>query len=440
MIVAVWLGFVTPVSAGVVRYEGEIDGAKYRVMVPSNWNGTLVLWSHGTYGSAPSRIALTSQPATEDYLLARGYALGASSFRTVVGWSIEDGLRDQVKLLDWFKRTIGHPRRTISAGESVGGMTATALAERNPQWFDGVMALCGPFAGGIAFWNTNLDLMFALRTLLDADFDLVRIRDPQANQTKVFTLIDGAMKGDKATRARVALASALADLPGWFDPTKPRPTSLDEQVDWLGFWARYYKSGTAGVARSDMERWAGGNPSWNTGVDYRTVLARSSEFGLVKQVYAAAGLNIDKDLDRLAQAPRVTPDPKAVGYLARTSVPFGVNPWPVVTLHNVADGATPLSNDRVYADRVWNPDNLRQYQINRPGHCTFTASEEITAFQSLIRRLDSGRWSATDPASLNTAASGHGPEAQLIFSQLTDEFLPARPAFAPHRPGSFPRA
>nr|WP_042195412.1 hypothetical protein [Kibdelosporangium sp. MJ126-NF4]CEL21990.1 hypothetical protein [Kibdelosporangium sp. MJ126-NF4]CTQ92770.1 hypothetical protein [Kibdelosporangium sp. MJ126-NF4] len=88
---------------------------------------------------------------------------------------------------------------------------------------------------------------------------------------------------------------------------------------------------------------------------------------------------------------------------------------------------------------MWNRDNLRQYQINRAGHCTFTASEEITALQTVIRRLDTGRWPATDPATLNTAARKHGPEAQLIFSQLTDEYVPAQPAFAPHRPGQFPR-
>jgi pimeloyl-ACP methyl ester carboxylesterase len=434
MIVVALLGLcAAPASAEVTRYEGEIDGAKYRVMVPANWNGTLIVWSHGTYGSEPPRIALTSQLPTEDWLLAQGYALGASQFKHVVGWSIEDGLADQIRLLDWFHRTVGRPRRTISAGESAGGMTATVLAERNPHRFNGVMTLCGVVGGGVRYWNSSLDMMFALKTLLDADFDLVRIKDPHANEQKVFQLIEN---GDPA---RVALAAALADLPGWFDPTAPRPADLGEQLFWMGFWGKYFKSSAAGLARRDMEQWAGGNPSWNVGVDYRAVLARSSEFGLVKQAYAAAGLSLDKDLDRLAKAPRIAPDPEAVAYLARTSVPYGVNPWPVVTVHNVADGAAPLSNDRVYADRAWKPSNLKQYAINRAGHCIFTASEEITAFQTLIRRMDSGRWPATDPATLNAAARTHGPEFQQVRNLLTGQFVPAQPAFVRHDPGNFPR-
>jgi hypothetical protein len=146
--------------------------------------------------------------------------------------------------------------------------------------------------------------MFALKTLLDGDFDLVKIKNPQANEQKVFQLIEN---GDPA---RVALAAALADLPGWFDPTSPRPADLGEQLFWVGFWGKYFKSPAAGLARWDMEQWAGGNPSWNVGVDYRAVLARSSEFGLVKQAYAAAGLSVNQDLDRLISAPRIAPDPK----------------------------------------------------------------------------------------------------------------------------------
>ena len=31
------------------QYAGEIQGARYRVLVPADWNGTLVLFSHGHY-------------------------------------------------------------------------------------------------------------------------------------------------------------------------------------------------------------------------------------------------------------------------------------------------------------------------------------------------------------------------------------------------------
>ncbi|MBB5955043.1 pimeloyl-ACP methyl ester carboxylesterase [Saccharothrix tamanrassetensis] len=438
LVVCALLGLAVPASASVRRYEGEIGGAAYRVMVPSDWNGTLVLWSHGAYGAPPSRIALTDQPATEDYLLARGFALAGSQFRTTVGWSLEDGLRDQIALLDWFRRTVGTPRRTISAGESVGGATATVLAERNPRRFDGVLTLCGAVGGGASYWNSGLDVMFAVKTLLGVDIELVEVADPEANQAKAFQAIEAA-GDDPVGRARIALAGALGDLPGWFDPTAPRPTGLVDQLHWTRVWAQHFRTGAVGVGRADLERWAGGNPSWNIGVDYRRVLERSSEKSLVRQAYAAAGLDLDADLARLAGAPRVTADPSAVAYLARTSLPIGVNPWPVVTVHNVADGLLPISNQTAYRDRVHRESDLRQYPVDRAGHCRFTASEEITAFGTLFDRLADGAWPATDPATLNTAASAFGPDKQVVRNPLTGEDAVVRPAFSDHRPGPYPR-
>lgn len=37
-------------SAGAgTTYTGVLDGAGYRVEVPGQWNGTLILWSHADY-------------------------------------------------------------------------------------------------------------------------------------------------------------------------------------------------------------------------------------------------------------------------------------------------------------------------------------------------------------------------------------------------------
>ncbi|WP_106615846.1 hypothetical protein [Saccharothrix carnea] len=440
LLVVVLMGLVAAPAAasGVRRYEGEIDGARYRVMVPDRWNGTLVLWSHGAYGSPPDRIALTDRPETEAYLLSHGYALGASLFRTPVGWSAEDGLRDQIRLLDWFRREVGTPRRTISAGESIGGATSLVLAERNPGRFDGALSLCGATAGGAAYWNSGLDVVFALSVLLDVDVDLVRAADPAANQARLVEAITKAA-GDPAARPRLALAAALADVPGWFDPTAPRPASVDEQVDWAVVWLRHFRAWAAGPARADLERWAGGNPSGNVGVDYRRVLGRSDERALVTRAYAAAGLDLEADLDRLAAAPRVAPEPRAVAYLARTSLPVGRTPWPVLTVHNAGDGLLPASNGTAYADRVRQPERLRQYTVDRAGHCRFSAAEEIVAFRTLFERIGTGRWPTADVTVMNAAAAGLGPALQLTSNPLTGSDVAVRPAFAPFQAGLYPR-
>lgn len=440
VLVVVLMGLVAAPAAasGVRRYEGEIDGARYRVMVPDRWNGTLLLWSHGAFASPPAAIPLTNRPETEAYLLSEGYALGASLFRTPVGWSAEDGLRDQVALLDWFAREVGPPRRTISAGASIGGATSLVLAEHNPGRFDGALSLCGATAGGAAYWNSGLDVVFALSVLLGVDIDLVKAADPAANEARLAEAITAA-SADPAARPRLALAAALADVPGWFDPTAPRPASVDEQVEWAGVWLRHFRVWAAGPARADLERWAGGNPSWNVGVDYRRVLARSDERALVSAAYAAAGLDLEADLDRLAAAPRVAPEPRAVAYLARTSLPVGRTPWPVLTVHNAGDGLLPASNGTAYADRVRQPERLRRYEVDRAGHCTVSAAEEVVAFRTLLDRVGTGRWPAADVAAMNAAARALGPARQLIRNPMTGGDTAVSPAFAPFEAGRYPR-
>ena len=54
---------------------------------------------------------------------------------------------------------------------------------------------------------------------------------------------------------------------------------------------------------------AGGNFSWNTGVDYRRQLAASGNAQQVRALYRAAGLDLDADLGRLEAAPRIAADP-----------------------------------------------------------------------------------------------------------------------------------
>src|SRR6266513_1191706 len=76
-----------PASASVNTLTGTLaDGARYQIDVPNNWNGTLLLYSHGyvTPGSAnPARDV--GDPATGAYLLSQGYALAGSSYAST-GW------------------------------------------------------------------------------------------------------------------------------------------------------------------------------------------------------------------------------------------------------------------------------------------------------------------------------------------------------------------
>jgi hypothetical protein len=62
----------------------------------------------------------------------------------------------------------------------------------------------------------------------------------------------------------------------------------------------------------------------------------------------------------------------------------------------------------------------------RGGHCTFTDGEMLAALRAVERRVGAGRWSGTDPASLNAAAVRIDPAG------------PA-PAYQAYRPAPYPR-
>jgi hypothetical protein len=51
----------------------------YRIRVPANWNGRLIVYAHG-YREAALPLALAPLPADVEELLAKGFALAASRF------------------------------------------------------------------------------------------------------------------------------------------------------------------------------------------------------------------------------------------------------------------------------------------------------------------------------------------------------------------------
>jgi pimeloyl-ACP methyl ester carboxylesterase len=426
-------------------YTGTIDGADFRVEVPHRWNGTLVLYSHGYYppGGTPPEILLATRKETEEWLLDHGYAVAASNFRGVSGWLIEQGIHDQLALLDWFASNIGRPRRTIANGMSMGAGIAIQLAERNPHRFAGVVAQCSSLEPNGTF-NTQLDIAFTVRTLLapGQTIDLVRARDPEGSTHALLQAAEQALTTPQG-RARLALAGAFGNIPDWGSAHQPRPTDLAERITQQAVWtAGAYIWGMGPSGRVDLERRAGGNPSWNIGIDYRRQLARSSQRDLVEEAYRAAGLDLGADLDLLAQAPRIAPDPRALAYMYRHTVVRGTTPSPVVTLHNTGDGGAIPDLERWYAEQVsryGDPGLLRQLYVDRGSHCAFSAAEEITALRTLLRRIDTGRWPSTDPDRLNDVAADFDARYHLVLDLLTFHEAPMPPAFTRFTPPAFLR-
>lgn len=422
-------------STGTNTLQGTLEGANYTISVPSNWNGTLVLYSHGyVFANQPllKPAPAVSDASTGAVLLKIGYALAGSSYSRN-GWALQQAFHDQIRLLDYFNATCGHPSRTIAWGDSLGGIITAGLVQLYPDRFNGALPMCGVVAGGIGTWNQALDSAFAFNLLIaNNSLQIVHITDPNTFNNAVGD-ITNAQKTAQG-RARIALAAALTDIPGWFDPSTSEPAANDYTTQEINqfYWESKVNFAFAFGARAELEFRAGGNPSWNTGVDYRKQLAKSVDRKEVEVLYKSAGLDLKKDLATLNKAPRIKADPKAAGYLNKYITFNGELRFPVLTMHTTGDGLVVNEDEQAYksvVDDAGDSTYLRQIFVHRAGHCTFTPAERLTALGTLLLRLKTGKWDdSTDPARLNKEAAEFG-------SSLN----PVPPAFIAYKPAPFLR-
>jgi hypothetical protein len=90
----------------------------------------------------------------------------------------------------------------------------------------------------------------------------------------------------------------------------------------------------------------------------------------------------------------------------------------VLTLHTTGDGLVVNQDEQAYrsvAQDAGDGQMLREGYVSRAGHCTFTPAETIAAFQTLIHRVNTGRWgSSTSAARLEAAATALGPTYNTV--------------------------
>src|SRR6266852_601411 len=407
-------------QAGVKAHSGSLaHGATYLIEVPANWNGTLFLYSHGYVTPTPDSknpARDVGDPFTRFFMLSSGYALAGSSYATK-GWAIEDALRDQIAVLDLFKLVVGQPKRTIAWGHSLGGIITAGLIQRNPDRFDAALPMCGVLSGGVATWNQALDSSFAFKTLLapNSPLQLVNIAGNPLVNFGISLQILNAAQATPQGRAKLALSTALGDTPGWFDPGAPEPAPNDfaAQAANQVAWANNPDFVFVFAFRAELEARAGGNPSWNTGVDYRDQFEHSVDAAEVRALYKQAGLDLDADLDTLNNAARISAKPSSVSFLEQNIIFNGDIHIPVLSMHTEGDGLVSNQNENAYrhtVDQAGNEEFLRQIFVHRAGHCSFTPAETVAAVESLLHRLDTGRWPDLHPDTLNGIAATLPPQ------------------------------
>jgi pimeloyl-ACP methyl ester carboxylesterase len=432
-------------SGAVTTVNGTLsDGATYLLQCPAgHWNGTLFLYSHGyvTPGAAnPAEDA--GDPVTASWMLSHGYALAGSSYAST-GWAIQQALPDQVSTLGVFNRTYRTPSRTVAWGHSLGGIITAGLIQTYPKLFNAALPMCGVLAGGVATWNTALDSEFGFQQLVDPSVQVVNITNPTANLTGAETAAAAAQQTPQG-RARLALAAALGDTPGWFTPLSAEPAASDVAAQEANQyqWDTQVDFPFVFAFRAELEARAGGNPSWNTGINYVTQFEKSADHSEVAALYKAAGLNLSADLSKLNHAARVSASPTAVKYLAQNISFNGKISVPVLAMHTTGDGLVVPENEQAYrqvVDQAGNGAKLAQIFVHRAGHCAFTPAETITAVQTLLNRLNTGHWNsaALTPGHLNAAAADLGATYNIFSSGSS--VVPTGPEFTRYQPTPYLR-
>ncbi|WP_428408715.1 alpha/beta hydrolase [Hyphococcus sp.] len=375
---------------------GVLDsGAEWAAAVPSDWNGVLLLWSHGY--NPTLRAAEYAPSSVADALLAKGYALAGSSYASG-GWALEDAVPDQAATIDAFSEKFSAPETVIGWGMSMGGLVTTALAEDEESGLDGGLSLCSSMGGAVGMMNMALDGAYAFKILVapQSDIHLVDVDDDLENLRRVQAVLASARE-TREGRARVALAAVLAGLPGWTDAKSPKPADDD-------IWAQEEQMAHAlpmGVflPRTDQEKRAGGVFSWNDSVDYAAQLDRTGRREFIEALYAEAGLELESDLKRLNEGERITAQAEHVQYMLDNYTPTAAPRVPLLAVQRVGDGMTSPALQGVYADAAQansGEDMVKSLWIDAPGHCNFTPDELLISIAMIAERIQTGAWPEPD--------------------------------------------
>lgn len=400
------------------------DGTPYLMRVPGNWNGTLIRDLDYASGEHHPRWV---------QLLEKGYALAGTGRHRLRLFRYDPAreIANLDKTLDLFEKRFPKPDRVIQYGCSGGGFVALGVAEDFSSRVHGVIAT----AAHIPVWqmNTFLDGWFVLKALIAPDLRIVDLpveaaggRDHRV-EGEIADAWRRAINAAQETpegRARIALAFAIGQWPAWVNRLTAQPDLEDVEALQHSMYHTVYQnaSNPGGEARIRKELAADGQQlSWNTGVDYKQFFDNGNKFFqlAVRQLYQEAGLDLAADLARVNAFPRVVASPYALDWWNTPGRTVKGNPKiPVLRMHEIGDYQIPVSLVQGYDDLVranGKDDLYRTAYVNAPGHCGFTVAETMVAIETMMRRLDTGRWESTGPEQLNGRAKAlHGSAARFI--------------------------
>jgi hypothetical protein len=399
-------------AVALLDESGEIDGAPYRIVVPANWNGTLIEFVRGYVDKADHagevddrtpRIAQNS--AVEAVLLARGYAL-AGSARRDNGWAVEEGLGDVVALVSYFRDTIARPKITLLWGSSLGTVITLATAERTGGVFDGYLAQCGVGAGALRVWDEAADLELAYDVVfgMPAAWGVPGDVRDDLDFGEISPLLSAHYA---ASFGRFEFIRLVAGDPG--SGIVPPPSFFTPLPGGLPLWVRQVMF-FATEGQAELERRAGGPVAQNLNRTYR--------LSADEQAYLATlGVDADPLLAAMNARRDIAAPPASRNYLEHFADYNGRIKRPVLTLHTRVDELVHVSHEAAYratVDAAGRGDLLVQAYTSGVSHCSFSTDQQLTTIGALEDWVRTGTRPSADafPVSLGFLA-GFSPPAWL---------------------------
>jgi pimeloyl-ACP methyl ester carboxylesterase len=405
-------------AATTTSYSGTLaDSAQWIAQVPADWNGTVLLYSHG-FGPLVAQDAPSAGSAAQ--LLAQGYALVGSSY-DVNGswWALDAAVSDQFASLDAFLLASGlHPQHTLAVGTSMGGLVNSLIDQESHGRVQGAVTFCGLVAGGVDLNNYQLNAEYAMTELLPGAAG-VQIRDfaSMAAGSEAGTELGNAVAAAQpaaAGQARIALSAALLNEADWTTGAAPPAAGdyagqeLQEEEMLTSGQLPFIESGRYMISLAE-----GGDSGYNIGVDYGALIRESPYYGQIRALYKAAGLNLDADIATLDRNESYAPEGDSLHRTQVTSVNTGRLQVPELDVHTVSDQLAPVPFEATYAERVALAGSLpllRQVYVNAIGHCNFTDADMVAAIDAMSGVVAQHHWtSGVTVPSLNDAANALDP-------------------------------
>ncbi len=381
--------------AGVLA-TGE-GPANYRVEIPANWNGRLVMWAHGYRGEGPDLTV--DNPPFRRHLIQQGYAWAASSYSKNF-YDVRAGVEDTNALALAFNtiaaaggRSLAAPSRIYISGFSMGGHVTGAAIEaeaaataRNKVNYHAALPMCGVM-GDTELFNQFAGMQVAAQTLAG------RAAHPTNDWASIRAEVTSALFStfpSVPTPTGQAYLAVLQNITGG-----PRPLfgqGLAFGGSFPSAWGTFGSDGTV------------------TGILNRSVLDTNGiTYVIDGDATASAALNAGaQKLTAAPDANRLRRD--GLRWIPKTHGQISI---PVMSLHTLGDLFVPFSMQQVYQRRVaaaGNGQRLVQRAIRGASHCDFTVAEMVNAFNDLVAWEQGGARPAGDdvltPATV--AAANYG--------------------------------